>query len=88
SIGGGVLALIAAYVLSIYYPTLGTFEWMGMAAVVVVTGTYGDLVESCMKREMKIKDSGNILPGHGGILDRFDSCILATPCVVLLLYLL
>ena len=88
SIGGGVLALIAAYVLSIYYPTLGTFEWMGMAAVVVVTGTWGDLIESCMKREMGIKDSGNILPGHGGILDRFDSAILAIPSVVIYLYIL
>ena len=88
SIGGCVLALVAAYVLSIYYPTLGTFEWMGMAAVVVVTGTYGDLIESCMKREMGIKDSGNILPGHGGILDRFDSAILAIPSVVIYLYIL
>lgn len=88
SIGGCVLALVAAYILSIYYPTLGTFEWMGMAAVVVVTGTYGDLIESCMKREMGIKDSGNILPGHGGILDRFDSAILAIPSVVIYLYIL
>ena len=88
SIGGGVLALVAAYVLSIYYPTLGTFEWMGMAAVVVVTGTWGDLIESCMKREMGIKDSGNILPGHGGILDRFDSSILAIPSVVIYLHIL
>ena len=88
SIGGCVLALVAAYILSIYYPTLGTFEWMGMAAVVVVTGTYGDLIESCMKREIGIKDSGNILPGHGGILDRFDSAILAIPSVVIYLYIL
>lgn len=88
SIGGGVLALVAAYVLSLFYPTLGTIEWMGMAAVVVVTGTWGDLIESCMKREMGIKDSGNILPGHGGILDRFDSAILAIPSVVVYLYIL
>ena len=88
SIGGGVLALVAAYVLSIYYPMLGTLEWLGMAAVVVVAGTWGDLIESCMKREMGIKDSGNILPGHGGILDRFDSAILAIPSVVIYLYIL
>ena len=88
SIGGGVLALVAAYVLSLFYPNLGTFEWMGMAAVVVVTGTWGDLIESCMKREMGIKDSGNILPGHGGILDRFDSAILAIPAVVVYFYIL
>ena len=88
SIGGGVLALIAAYIMSIYFPTLGPIEWMGMATVVVVTGTWGDLIESCMKREMGIKDSGNILPGHGGILDRFDSSILAIPSVVIYLYIL
>ncbi len=88
SIGGGILALVAAYVLSLYYPTLGTFEWMGMATVVVVTGTWGDLIESCMKREMGIKDSGNILPGHGGILDRFDSAILAIPSVIIYLHIL
>ena len=88
SIGGGVLALVAAYILSIYHPMLGTWEWMGMAIVVVVTGTWGDLIESCMKREMGIKDSGNILPGHGGILDRFDSAMLAIPSVAVYLYLL
>jgi phosphatidate cytidylyltransferase len=88
SIGGGVVALIAAYVISLFYPSLGTLQWMGMAAVVVVTGTWGDLIESCMKREMGIKDSGNILPGHGGILDRFDSALLAIPSVVIYIYLL
>ncbi|MBR5891438.1 MAG: phosphatidate cytidylyltransferase [Bacteroidaceae bacterium] len=88
SIGGGVLALVAAYILSIYHPMLSTMEWMGMAIVVVVTGTWGDLIESCMKREMGIKDSGNILPGHGGILDRFDSAMLAIPSVAVYLYFL
>ena len=85
SIGGGVLALVAAYILSIYHPMLSTMEWMGMAIVVVVTGTWGDLIESCMKREMGIKDSGNILPGHGGILDRFDSTLFAVPSVIVYL---
>ena len=88
SIGGGIIAIIAGYVISLFYPTLGTWQWMGMAAVVVVTGTYGDLIESCMKREMGIKDSGNILPGHGGILDRFDSAMLAIPSVAIYLYIL
>ena len=74
--------------MSLFFDVLNTWQWIAMAATVVAAGTLGDLIESCMKREMKIKDSGNILPGHGGILDRFDSCILATPCVVLLLYLL
>lgn len=88
SIGGGVVALIAAYVISLYYPTFSAPVWMGMAAVVVFTGTWGDLIESCMKREMGIKDSGNILPGHGGVLDRFDSALLAIPSVVIYFYLL
>ena len=85
--GGAVVAIIAGYVMSLFFDVLNTWQWMLMAAVVVAAGTFGDLIESCMKREMKIKDSGNILPGHGGILDRFDSCILAVPAVVILLYL-
>ena len=87
-LGKIIIAIIAGYVISLFYPTLGTWQWMGMAAVVVVTGTYGDLIESCMKREMGIKDSGNILPGHGGILDRFDSAMLAIPSVAIYLYIL
>lgn len=87
-VGGAVTAIIAGYVMSLYFDILSIWQWMLMAATVVAAGTLGDLIESCMKREMKIKDSGNILPGHGGILDRLDSCILATPCVVILLYLL
>ena len=86
--GGATVAVIAGYVMSLYFDILNTWQWMAMAAVVVAVGTLGDLIESCMKREMKIKDSGNILPGHGGILDRFDSCILAVPAVVILLYLI
>ncbi|MBQ6693653.1 MAG: phosphatidate cytidylyltransferase [Bacteroidaceae bacterium] len=86
--GGAVTAIIAGYVMSLFFDVLNTWQWMAMAAIVVVAGTLGDLIESCMKREMKIKDSGNILPGHGGILDRFDSCILAVPSVIIFLYLL
>ena len=74
--------------MSLYFNILNTWQWMAMAAVVVAVGTLGDLIESCMKREMKIKDSGNILPGHGGMLDRFDSTLLAVPCVVIYLSLI
>jgi phosphatidate cytidylyltransferase len=63
-------------------------EWLGLGLVVVVFGTWGDLVESLFKRTLGIKDSGNILPGHGGMLDRFDSSLLAIPAAVVYLYTL
>lgn len=88
SIGGGFLAVLAAWCLWYFFPIMPLWQWIGMALVVVVFGTWGDLVESLMKRQLGIKDSGNILPGHGGILDRFDSSMLAIPAVVVYLYTL
>ena len=61
-------------------------QWLGLGLVVVVFGTWGDLVESLFKRTLGIKDSGSILPGHGGMLDRFDSSLLAIPAAVVYLY--
>ena len=61
---------------------LNTLQWIGMGLVVVFFGTWGDLVESLFKRTLGVKDSGNILPGHGGMLDRFDSSLMAIPAVV------
>ena len=63
-------------------------QWAGLAVVVVIFGTWGDLTESLMKRQLGIKDSGNILPGHGGMLDRFDSALMAIPAAVCYLFAL
>jgi len=86
SIGGAVFTMVAAFLLHHFLPDWYSFMplwvWIGMALVVVLFGTWGDLVESLMKREMGIKDSGKILPGHGGMLDRFDSALLAIPATV------
>ncbi len=83
SVGGGLLTLLLSVVVWRVFPdTLSLWRWMGFALVVVVFGTWGDLVESRLKRQLGIKDSGQILPGHGGLLDRFDSALLAIPAVV------
>lgn len=86
SVGGGLLTVAASQLVAAYFPVLSAWQWAGFALVVVVFGTWGDLVESLMKRRLGIKDSGNILPGHGGMLDRFDSSLLAIPAVVCYLY--
>ena len=87
SIGGGVFCIIAAIVLSHFFPIMNMITWIGLALTVVVFGTWGDLTESLMKRQLGIKDSGRILPGHGGMLDRFDSAIMAIPAAVVYLHL-
>ncbi len=93
SIGGGlvvmgVAGLVATYVDNGTQPMLTIWQWLGLGLTVVVCGTWGDLVESLFKRTLGIKDSGNILPGHGGMLDRFDSSLLAIPAAVVYLYTL
>ena len=87
SIGGGAFCIGAAFVLAHFFPIMSTGLWVGLAMVVVVFGTWGDLTESLIKRFLGIKDSGNILPGHGGMLDRFDSAIMAIPAAVVYLYI-
>ena len=95
SIGGGILVVLVAllvWYLSEQYEEnplgLSAIEWAGLGLTVVIFGTWGDLVESLFKRTIGIKDSGNILPGHGGMLDRFDSSLMAIPAAVVYLYTL
>lgn len=88
SIGGGIFSIASSLVFAHFFPFLSVAEWMGLALTVVVFGTWGDLTESLMKRQLGIKDSGHILPGHGGILDRFDSALMAIPAAVVYLYAL
>ena len=95
SIGGGVLVVLVAllvWYLSEQYEEnplgLSAIEWAGLGLTIVIFGTWGDLVESLFKRTIGIKDSGNILPGHGGMLDRFDSSLMAIPAAVVYLYTL
>lgn len=98
SIGGGLLVLLVAALVGMYQNSdmhktateliLTVPQWMGLGLVVVFFGTWGDLVESLFKRTIGIKDSGNILPGHGGMLDRFDSSLMAFPAAVIYLYTL
>ncbi len=87
SIGGGLLTLATGFVFSTFFSFMSPIAWAGLSLTVTIFGTWGDLVESLIKRHMKIKDSGTILPGHGGILDRFDSALMAIPAAVIYLYI-
>ncbi|MBQ4277574.1 MAG: phosphatidate cytidylyltransferase [Bacteroidaceae bacterium] len=92
-IGAFVTAVAVSQLVAVYQPIIPTDDpltnhlvWAGLAATVTIFGTWGDLVESQLKRKLGIKDSGNILPGHGGMLDRFDSSLIAIPMAVLYIY--
>ncbi len=87
SIGGTLLCLGAGYMLSTYTPLLALHEWAIMALLIAIFGTFGDLTISLLKRGFGLKDSGKLLPGHGGILDRFDAFLFAVPMVVFYLAL-
>ncbi|EOA51217.1 phosphatidate cytidylyltransferase [Bacteroides salyersiae] len=88
SIGGGIVAIGSSFIFAHYFPIMNMAEWAGLALIVVIFGTWGDLTESLLKRQLHIKDSGAILPGHGGMLDRFDSALMAIPAAVVYLYAL
>ncbi len=87
TLGGMVFALIASYFIAKYEPILNLQQWVILAFVIVTMGSLGDLVESKLKRDAGVKDSGAILPGHGGLLDRLDSLIFAAPFAYLTLYI-
>jgi phosphatidate cytidylyltransferase len=81
AIGGAVISMALAYGLSVFWTELSLFQWLGTSIIVVIFGMYGDLVESALKRSINIKDSGTMIPGHGGFLDRFDGLYLSLPVV-------
>ncbi len=83
--GGAILSILSSYFLYHFIPDFSFVQWLVFSELIVVFGTLGDLCESLFKRSLQIKDSGNIIPGHGGMLDRFDSMLIATP--VILIYL-
>jgi phosphatidate cytidylyltransferase len=81
SLGGAVSSLSAAYIISRIDQSHSLYEWITMAVIIIITGTFGDFVKSLMKRSLHVKDSGAILPGHGGILDRFDTLLGSAPFI-------
>ncbi len=87
SMGGAVTSIATAFVISLFFKDLHAWQWHCMAVIIVIAGTYGDLIESLFKRSMAIKDSGTTIPGHGGFLDRFDGLLLSAPFLVTFLRL-
>ncbi|TDQ09555.1 phosphatidate cytidylyltransferase [Pedobacter metabolipauper] len=86
--GGMFTSVIISYLLSIWFTEMHAGIWAGMSILIVCFGTLGDLIESMLKRSLNAKDSGTFLPGHGGLLDRFDGLLLAAPVVYVYLYLI
>jgi phosphatidate cytidylyltransferase len=81
-LGGAVLAAGFAFLFATYFVILAPWQWYVIAAIIIIGGTYGDLIESLLKRSIEIKDSGESLPGHGGFLDRFDGLLISAPFIV------
>lgn len=82
-IGGVLVTAVMGYLISGWLGVVGKGGWVVIAVIVSVAGTYGDLIESMLKRSIGVKDSGTIMPGHGGFLDRFDSVVISFPLVYL-----
>lgn len=87
-LGGAVFTLSAAYVLSLLFDQLNFIQWGVLAFLIIIFGTLGDLAESMLKRQAGVKDAGRLLPGHGGVLDRFDGVLFSAPAVLIYLLLI
>ena len=87
AIGGAITAIAFSYVISLFIPEISLIHWFVLSILIVISATFGDLTESLIKRTIGVKDSSNLFPGHGGVLDRFDSLLFAVPVVVLYLKL-
>ncbi|MXV14679.1 phosphatidate cytidylyltransferase [Hufsiella ginkgonis] len=85
-VGGMLTSFLVSVVISYFYSELSAVEWGVMSLIIATTGTLGDLAESMLKRSLGVKDSGSLLPGHGGLLDRFDGLLLSAPLVFVYLY--
>lgn len=85
--GGLVMGIVAALIFNYFFPEMGMLFWVLFAVITCISAVFGDFVESLIKRTANIKDSGSILPGHGGILDRIDSLLLTVPVIYIYLFL-
>lgn len=86
--GGLLFSVGAAILMKNLFGILNSEQWITLSVIIVVTGTTGDLIQSALKRNAGVKDSGNLMPGHGGALDRFDSFLFSVPFVFTYLYLI
>jgi phosphatidate cytidylyltransferase len=86
AIGGTLLVVGASYLISLWIPQIALIHWIALGIICSVTANFGDLFESMLKRSLNVKDSGTLLPGHGGMLDRFDGVIFAIPAFFIYLH--